>query len=222
MPRLLMFDIDGTLTTTNRVDTACYVRAMSEHLGIAIDSDWSRYRHVTDSGIAAELFKTHHRPSAELPVVRRRFIELVEHALRTNPGCCEQVPGAAKFLRGVRCTPGWIVGLATGGWSGSARAKLRQAGIDFDGLPFASADDAEARVEIMKTCRDRAGEAGTVTGVVYVGDGAWDARASRDLGWGFIGIGQPIRAIREQDAATYPVFSDFIDADAVLHAAGAG
>ncbi len=45
----------------------------------------------------------------------------------------------------MRDTPGWIVGLATGGWSGAAKVNLRHAGIDFEGLPLASADDAEAR-----------------------------------------------------------------------------
>jgi hypothetical protein len=102
---------------------------------------------------------------------------------------------------------------------------LRQAGIDVQGLPFASADDAESRIDIMKTCLERAAAgraAGEVTEVVYVGDGAWDARASRELGWRFIGIGKTIRAIRDRAGETYPVFTDFRDAEAVLVAAGAG
>src|SRR5258706_11556638 len=102
----------------------------------------------------------------------------------------------------MRDTPGWIVGLATGGWSEAAKAKLRHAGIDFEGLPLASADDAEARVEIMTTCRDRAGGTGTVTDVVYVGDGPWDTQASRELGWGFIGIGETLHAIRRHNGVS--------------------
>ena len=167
MTRLLMFDIDGTLTATDRVDTECYVQAMSEHLGAPIDSDWSRYRHVTDSGIAAELFEMHHRAPEELSIVRRRFVELFEQALQTMPESGKQVAGAAEFLSRVRQSPGWLVGLATGGWGGSAKAKLRQAGIDVQGLPFASADDAEARIDIMKSCLNRAaGRSGDVTEVV--------------------------------------------------------
>jgi phosphoglycolate phosphatase-like HAD superfamily hydrolase len=220
-----MFDIDGTLTATERVDTECYLQAMSEHLGVAIDSDWSRYRHVTDSGIAAELFELHGRAAEEVSVVRRRFVELVQQALRSRPESCQQVTGASDFLLRVRRSEGWLAGLATGGWGASAKAKLRRAGVDFAGLPFASADDAVSRIEIMKTCLRRATAAraaGDVIEVVYVGDGAWDVRASRDLGWRFIGIGETIRSIRDRARDTYPVFTDFRDADAVLSAAVAG
>lgn len=232
MPRLLMFDIDGTLTATDRVDADCYVRVMSEHLGVAIDADWRRYRHVTDSGIAAELFEANRRPPGELPAVRRRFVELLEQALRATPGCCEQVPGAAGFLARVRRTPGWVVALATGGWGGSARAKLRHAGIDADGLAFASADDAEARVDIMTACLARAADAAAsagdgadghvFSGVTYVGDGDWDVAAARQLGWGFVGIGPHLCAARlRRPAPAYPAFPNFTDPAAVLDAAAA-
>ena len=33
MPRLAIFDIDGTLTATNAVDDACYFRAAAEVYG---------------------------------------------------------------------------------------------------------------------------------------------------------------------------------------------
>lgn len=223
MPRLLMFDIDGTLTATNGVDTECYVQAMSEYLGEAIDSDWSQYQHVTDSGIAGELFKLHGRPMEEVRLVQRRFFELIEQALRRRPESCVPITGAAEFLQHVQRSADWVAGFATGGWSESARAKLRQAGIDFQGLPFASADDAEARIDIMKICLELA-EAecrGGLTGVVYVGDAAWDARAAKELGWPFIGIGRTIRSIRERAGDTYPVFNDFSDIQSVLAAASA-
>lgn len=218
-----MFDIDGTLTASSRIDSDCYVQAMSEHLDVAIDDEWSRYRHVTDSGIAAELFARHGRPLGELPTVRQRFIDLLKQSLLTVPGCCEAVPGAAAFLARVRRTPGWTIGLATGGWSESAQAKLRHAGLDVEGFAFASADDAEARIDIMKVCLGRAkGNTKIITEVVYVGDGAWDADASAKLGWRFVGIGERIRAVRLREVATYAVFPDFTDPDAILCAAGAG
>lgn len=223
MPRLLMFDIDGTLTATNGVDTECYVQAMSEYLGVAIDSDWSGYQHVTDSGIAGELFKLHGRPMEQVRLVQRRFFELIEQALRSRPESCVPITGAAEFLKHVQRSADWLVGLATGGWGESARAKLRQAGIDFQGISFASADDAEARIDIMKSCLERA-EAECerdVTGVIYVGDGAWDARAARELGWPFIGIGRTILSIRDRAGDTYPVFNDFSDVQSVLAAASA-
>ncbi len=207
MPRLIMFDIDGTLTETDDVDTRCYIQAMSEHLGVAIDSDWSRYRHVTDSGIAAELFEKYGRPLGELDQVRARFIALITDALRVVPD---------------GCTQGLIVGFATGGWSESARAKLHHAGIDINNLPFASADDAESRIDIMNACRNRAEHRGTpISETIYVGDGIWDAQASQSLGWRFIGIANGVRAGQLRQAGARNVFPDFRDPQAVLAALGA-
>ena len=53
---LVMFDIDGTLTRSCGIDSRCFVDALCEVLGIqSIDTDWSNYRHTTDSGIAQEI-----------------------------------------------------------------------------------------------------------------------------------------------------------------------
>jgi phosphoglycolate phosphatase-like HAD superfamily hydrolase len=52
--------------------------------------------------------------------------------------------------------------------------------------------------------------------VTYVGDGVWDLRASRSLGYRFIGVGfyDTGRALRDEGAAC--VFSDFTDRAAFL------
>ncbi len=46
---LVIIDIDGTPTDTTTVDSVCFERAVSGHLGTRIDTDWSRYRESTDS-----------------------------------------------------------------------------------------------------------------------------------------------------------------------------
>jgi phosphoglycolate phosphatase-like HAD superfamily hydrolase len=69
--------------------------------------------------------------------------------------------------------------------------------MDYDAFPAASADDAEARLEIVELAIDRA-----ITrfgldrpdGIVYVGDGVWDARACRQLGVPIIGVADGARA----------------------------
>jgi len=169
--RLVMFDIDGTLTATYGSDTDRYARVVSAHLGAPISQDWSSYRNVTDSGIATELLERHGRPASELAVIRERFVEATVDALRVDPGMCREVAGAASLLRFLPQVPGVVVALATGGWDESARAKLRCAGIDIGGLCFASADDARSRTQIMAICHQRC----LATGVelqqsVYVGD----------------------------------------------------
>src|SRR5438132_340399 len=55
--RLVMFDIDGTLTETMKVDEERFVRSFAEVFGLTdIDADWSHYPHVTDSGIFHEVY----------------------------------------------------------------------------------------------------------------------------------------------------------------------
>src|SRR6516162_1489083 len=45
--RLVIFDIDGTLTQTMKVDADCFVRSLAEVCGFRdVDTDWSGYKHA--------------------------------------------------------------------------------------------------------------------------------------------------------------------------------
>jgi len=44
---LVLFDLDGTLVDSGAFEGELYVHAVRSVLGIAIDTDWSRYRHET-------------------------------------------------------------------------------------------------------------------------------------------------------------------------------
>lgn len=219
MSHLVMFDVDGTLTLSTEMDDCCYVQTMLEHLGVTIDNDWSRYRHVTDSGIAAELFDRHQRSREEMAVVRNRFIELVKESLEADPNCCRQVRGASSLLSRLRNTDGVEPSVATGGWAASALAKLQHAALNVAGLAFASGDDAESRTAVMALCHERAVALANVdkfTTVTYVGDGTWDALAAGGLGWQFVGVGTGARAERLRSVGASHVVDDFSDQDAIL------
>jgi len=57
--RLVIFDIDGTLTQTMKADEECFVRSLAAVCGLSdVDTDWSRYKHATDSGIFREIHQT--------------------------------------------------------------------------------------------------------------------------------------------------------------------
>jgi phosphoglycolate phosphatase-like HAD superfamily hydrolase len=223
MSHLVMFDVDGTLTLSTGMDDRCYVQTMFEHLGIIIDNDWSHYRQVTDSGIAAELFDRHQRPRKEMVAVRNRFVSLVRQSLAADPNCCRQVSGANSILGRLRKTAGVVPSLATGGWAESALAKLRHAGINVDGLAFASGDDAESRTTVMAVCHERAAVLANVDEfltVTYIGDGVWDAHAAANLGWQFIGVGRGPHADRLRSAGAHHVVHDFSDEDSILDRLG--
>jgi hypothetical protein len=60
---LVMFDIDGTLTETMKVDEECFVRSFKDVFDFAdIDTDWSHYPRTTDSGIFDDIFHVTHWP----------------------------------------------------------------------------------------------------------------------------------------------------------------
>jgi len=217
---LVMFDIDGTLTETMKIDEECFVRSLAEICGFTqVESDWSSYKQATDSGIFHEIYlaRTGRSPSvAEISRFRQRFVDLLTEA--ASEAAFAPIAGAQQLLSCLATCAEHRVSLATGGWRDSARLKMASAGMCFDDHPAASADDAHDRQSIMRLSMQRAVEWHGVPFVstVYIGDGVWDARACRGLGIPFIGIGSGIRAARLASEGAVRVFQDYSDADLFL------
>lgn len=119
-PVLVMFDVDGTLTHSNDLDTQCSVQALEEVFGFAdIDDDWSHYVHTSDAGIIDELFQARRGRSAtadELARYRHRFFELLDTGLKQSP--MREIHGARALLDWLGRQPGYRVALASGAWRG--------------------------------------------------------------------------------------------------------
>ena len=109
-----MFDIDGTLTETLKVDDECFVRTAAEVYGYTdINTDWTRYPHATDSCIAHEIYqaRTGRPPTKDdISRFRRRFVELIGAASSRAPftsvaGCrAHVVPvGSVRHIPGCAC-----------------------------------------------------------------------------------------------------------------------
>jgi beta-phosphoglucomutase-like phosphatase (HAD superfamily) len=144
---LVMFDIDGTLTETMKVDEECFVRSFKDVFGFDdIDTDWSHYPRTTDSGIFHDVFTSRIGRSPAMQEVsrfRQHFIQLLTAA--SSPSPFAPVAGADRLLARLAQGGSHRVSLATGGWCDSARVKMASAGMCFDDHPAASADDARAR-----------------------------------------------------------------------------
>jgi phosphoglycolate phosphatase-like HAD superfamily hydrolase len=214
---LVMFDIDGTLTETTKVDEECFVRTFIDVFGFDnIDTDWSHYRHTTDSGILHDVYtsRTGLSPTAQdVSRFRQHFVRLLSDASSRSPFA--SVAGAAQLLSRLSCSSTHRVSLATGGWRDSARLKMTSAGMCFEAHPAASADDALDRESIMRLSMQRAAEwYGEVFAcIIYVGDGVWDARACRALGIPFIGIASGVRAARLASEGAVRVFQNLSESD---------
>jgi phosphoglycolate phosphatase-like HAD superfamily hydrolase len=224
--KLVMFDIDGTLTQTCQADEACFVQALREVLGFTdINTDWASYPHCSDSGILEALFQMRLGRSplpAEISTVQGRFVSLLTAATVAQP--FKPVAGARDFLNSLTSSSAFAVSLASGGWECSARFKLASTGLDFPQIRAAFSDDVHAREGIMQASLARAAQSrsrDSFDAVIYVGDGVWDARAARNLGFRFIGIArEPAGVERLYAEGAHHVFADYLDVDsfmAVLH-----
>ncbi|MCP4644403.1 MAG: HAD family hydrolase [bacterium] len=189
---LVVFDIDGTLTATCDCDADCYAAAFADVFGIPLPTtDWHVYEHVTDTGVMEEVLMKHRGTSPspeEIDLFERTFEAKLRAEYAANPGAFGEVPGAKALLDDLAQREGFQVALATGGMRRSAQYKLSVAGIDAQRLPGGYANDSISREGIARHAIAAASNGNGADDVVYVGDGAWDARTSAALGMRFVGI----------------------------------
>lgn len=194
--QLVIFDIDGTLTNTNKIDENCFVRTFALEFGIfGINTNWAEYAYTTDSGITQQIFqeKLQRLPAnEELIRLKAGFISLLQEAFINNQDLFSEILGSANILAKLQLDPDWCVAIATGGWRESAKLKLQKANLQIEGIPLASANDALSREDIVRTAIIKAENVYQVEKfqkVVFVGDGVWDVKAAYKLSIAFMGIG---------------------------------
>lgn len=121
------------------------------------------------------------------------------------------ITGAYEFLSQLVARRDVAVAFATGGWFESARMKLEFAGINIPAIALASSSDHHSRIEIMRLAEMRAA-GGRYESRTYFGDGPWDQKASKTLGYNFVLVGNRIDSPQS--------ISDFTEADEALRYIG--
>ena len=146
MKRLVVFDLDGTLTLTGDFDGEIFVQALKEALGIEnVNADWTTYRSVTDAGVTAEIIERNGLEKT-VQLVQDHFLAFLRSRLAETP--CREVPGAARMLSVLREHPDFEYSVATGSWRESALLKMDSAGLVVEAL--ATCDDSPQREEITQ------------------------------------------------------------------------
>lgn len=194
--QLVIFDVDGTLTDTNKVDADCFVRSFNEEFSIShINQNWQNYTYSTDSGITQQIFqkKLGRFPSnEELFKLKKRFLYLLNQAAQ-DPNLFSAIPGATSVISKLQQLD-YHIAIATGGWYDSAIFKLQKAGIVTD-IPIASADDSISREDIIETVILKSKKWYRVENfqkTVFIGDGVGDLKAATNLKIPFIGVGKAL------------------------------
>lgn len=208
---LIIFDIDGTLINSTEVDATCYLGSLKVFGMKEIEPRWQNYTTATDWGIFEEVFEDlfMRKPTAEeIERHREEFLLLLKEHFISEPEAFLEIPGARRILAELRRRGDWRVGIATGGWRETALFKLGAADINIDGIPLVSSSEKRKRDDIVSSCIERAREyydVASFEAIVSVGDAIWDVQVARQLGIGFIGIGEVLAA----EVPGIPVFRDF-------------
>jgi len=198
---IVVFDVDGTLVDSGGVDNRCFDEAFLEATGTPLLTEqWMAMQEVTAKAIVHQVF-----PDDDAEALARKeqavqagYLARLHAAGRREPTAFRPVPGALAQLALLREMPGLDLAIATGDWHDTIAYKLKLAGFNLSGIPIATASERYRRSEIIRLAVERTGR--DLRDAVYVGDGLWDLRATRQLGIPFIGIGPRIVQLRAAGA----------------------
>lgn len=221
--KLVVFDIDGTLTNTTSIEDQCFYAAFQESFDLDISQvQWHTLPHVTDLGITTHLLRKawgREARAEEIQAFQALFLIKLTQSQQARPEAFSEVPGALAFFSMLEKTPDIQLAIATGSWSGSARIKLGGIGIDPDQYPFGHSDEFISRSEITQKAIQVATEK-TIQPfdkTIYFGDGLWDFQTCASLEIPFIGIDCK-RNGRLAEAGSPIVFENYLDQESVLSA----
>jgi phosphoglycolate phosphatase len=125
VPRILLFDIDGTLISTGGAGAVAWRRAFQELYGIPADIGKFTDAGMTDPDVGAKTFEAvlHRTPTAHelAELVQRRLEHLPEAVAESEK--YRVLPGVPERLRQLS-RDGHLLGLITGNGDGAAYIKL--------------------------------------------------------------------------------------------------
>jgi phosphoglycolate phosphatase-like HAD superfamily hydrolase len=214
--KLAIFDIDGTLTKTNKIDHRCYINTVQKFIDKSLKSfDAETFTHFTDSSIIVELYERFlgRRPSlAEENTFKTHYFQSLEDSLEHSPEYFQAIKGATEILHSF--SDEWAVALATGCWVESAQIKLKGGGVDIRNYPLATASDAITRQDVMRTAVERSKTLHKVQNfehIVYIGDGLWDKQSCADLKMPFVGIESENHVLQTGALGDFHLLANYTD-----------
>jgi phosphoglycolate phosphatase-like HAD superfamily hydrolase len=131
-PRILLFDIDGTLVASDQKVKILMRRALEDVFGTAGQVDAYEMSGKTDWQIVTDLMLEAGIEPAVIEASRSAiFAALTRHMEAAAPTLeMRMLPGVAKLLEHLAGQPDFILGLVTGNVREAVPAKLLAAGID--------------------------------------------------------------------------------------------
>jgi len=186
--RLVLFDIDGTLLTTNGAGRRTMHLSLRDMLSLDLDPDGVSFAGKTDPQILREILSAAGLTGPALDTAVEQGLDAYADRMEADlaPADVAVLPGVPELLTILRSRDDVTIGLLTGNLERTARLKLRLAGLD--GLfPFgAYGSDDPAREKLARIALDRAqrfsGTSFRPRDIAVVGDTGHDVRCGRVLG----------------------------------------
>ena len=194
--KLVLFDIDGTLLSSEGMGRASMQHALDEVFGSPGDPAY-RYDGKTDRQIVREVMRLEGHSDEHIDSRMERLMELYLDGLRAGAKSgkfnVKPLAGVPEILNALEARDDVVLGLLTGNIAPGARIKLSAAGIDPDRFRVnAFGSDHENRPELPGIAQRRASEVLglSVAGdrVVVIGDTPADIECGRALGARSIGV----------------------------------
>lgn len=211
--RLILFDVDGTLISTQGRAGRALASAITEVFGVTAPMERYRLSGKTDPQIVFELMELcgfpRERVTPHLGRILDAYLSRLDAAL--PPEHVHVLPGVREVLAALAARPDVRVGLLTGNVQPGAALKVERAGLSrfFEVGAFGS--DAEDRNLLVPVARARAtarwGDGFEGMQTVVVGDAEADIRCARAGG---------ARAVAVATGGASPEVLAALDPDALL------
>lgn len=194
--KLIVFDIDGTLTNTAYIDEYCFRKIFEDLYDHYINaSEWEMLKNRsgwTDTAVTRiileEILKLDF--SKEINKIKKSFIELLKNEILKSPDFGVEIPGAFSMLKLIEKSDEFKFALATGSWAESGSFKLDNIGIKAENYPYSNSDISETRTGIIENAIQFSKKQYQCNfdSIFYIGDGQWDYESAKKLNLKFIGV----------------------------------
>ncbi len=228
MPKLVLFDIDGTILLTAGAGRRAIVAALTEEVEYTEAFERVRFDGKTDPQIVAELLAIAGEPGPPDPgrieAICRRYVSHLARELERPATRTRLMPGVPPLLERLESVAGLVVGLLTGNLAEGAALKLRSGGLDPERFRVgAYGSDAAHRPELPAIAARRAEPFfGRIPGgeeVVIIGDTPADIHCGRGIAARAIGVATGGYSHADLAACgPHAVFDDLSDTARVVEA----
>lgn len=219
---LVIFDIDGTLVYSNKIDSQCFAEVYETMYRRPFPTiDWTQYPHVTDTTIFRTVIRQHFgrmTEEVEMQEFQHQFVLLLESRRMANPEEFQEVPHARRAVERLLEDERFVVGIGTGGWMRPAKVKLRHVQIPAESLVLVGADGHEQRDGIIGQVMAAVAAIEKIDRTVYVGDAIWDVHTTRRMNMNFVGIRRNGDFEVLEKEGTTVVLQDYADYDRFVEA----